>query len=77
MVAYADALVLVCDFAIFVIDSMEALPASRAKKVVNMGSSSSLPSALTHFLIKIFTEVLSEPLRQYAQRLQRADWGTS
>ncbi|KAL8007411.1 hypothetical protein Plhal703r1_c04g0024471 [Plasmopara halstedii] len=34
MVAYADALVLVCDFAIFVIDSMEALPASRAKKVV-------------------------------------------
>ena len=40
----------------------------------NIGSSAPLPPVLPHALIKIRTAVLSELLRQYTQRLQRAGW---
>ncbi|KAI9922039.1 hypothetical protein PsorP6_000261 [Peronosclerospora sorghi] len=40
----------------------------------NIGSSTPLPPFLPHSLIKIRTAVLSELLRQYTQRLQRASW---
>ncbi|KAI9911290.1 hypothetical protein PsorP6_009054 [Peronosclerospora sorghi] len=73
MVAYADALIFIRDQGLFVIDSREALPEPDVANI-NIGSLAPLTPDLPHSLIKIRTAVLSEILRQYTQRLQRAGW---